>query len=116
MIVVRAISRTFGSAASSATTPAAQSAPALPPTSSVSAFSRPPMRKSSSARITRAPARPAVSAAIRPGRPGADHQKVAVQKALVVVVGVLGPRQRAQTGGAADDRLVHLFPEAAWAT
>jgi hypothetical protein len=34
-----------------------------------------------------------------------------MQEALVIVVGIGLARQLAETGGAADDRLVELFPE-----
>ena len=83
----------------------------LPPTANVSAFNRPPKAKSSSARITSLPARPAVRAAIRPGRTSADNQQIAMTKALVIAVRVFVHRQRTKPCGSANNRLVHLFPE-----
>ena len=85
--------------------------PAMSPTSIVSALSRPPGRKSSSATITRAPARPAVSAAIRPGRPGADDEQIAVQEALVVDVRIRLRRKPPEAGRAPYERLVEPLPE-----
>ena len=44
-------------------------------------------------------------------RPRPDDQQVAMQKALVIGIRVILHRQRPQAGGAADQRLIDLFPE-----
>ena len=61
--------RTLAIASNSAAVLSINSDVDLPSISKVSEFSRPPSRKSSSARITRAPARPAVKAADNPAGP-----------------------------------------------
>ena len=69
-------------------------------------------RKSSSHRITRAPAAPGRQRRHQPGRAGADHQHVAMQRGRAR--NWSGSARRcgaAQPGGAADQRLVHPLPE-----
>ncbi len=47
----------------------------------------------------------------QPGRAGADDEHVAVERRLVVMVGVVQARGTAEPRGAADQRLVELLPE-----
>ncbi len=108
------ISRTLGRPRSSASTAAAQSRAGLPadqcrcPTAAARPARRPPRH-----RITSAPARAAVSAAISPVGPDADHQQVAEGQGLFVGRLVMLARQAAQARGAADHRLVKPLPEGA---
>ena len=103
--------RTSGSAASSASTSPAHSAPGMPSISWRSASSRPPRRKSSSHRMTRAPARAGRERRHQAGRPAADHQHVAMRECLLVMVRDPPRRGAAEARGAADQRLVELLPE-----
>ena len=90
---------------------ATHSVPGLASISYRSASSRPPSRESSSARITRAPARAGRERRRQAGRPAADHQHVAMREGLLVVVRILGAGGAAEPRGAADQRLVERFPE-----
>jgi len=60
--------------------------------------------------MTRAPARPAASAADSPGRTSPDHQKVAKRAGLLVKIRIGFAAEAAKPGGAPDRGLVELFP------
>jgi hypothetical protein len=111
-IVVRFISRTFGRLASSATTPAAQSAPALPPTAEGLGI-QPPAHAEIFIRQHDPRARPPRrQGRHQPRRPGADDQQIAMQEPLVIgIVRVFLVSSPTQARRAADDRLIKLFPE-----
>ena len=72
---------------------------------------RPPRRKSSSQRITRAPARPAAERRGKPSGSRADDQHIAMGGRVFVMVGIWQPACRAEPGRAADQRLVDFLPE-----
>ena len=73
--------------------------------------SRPPSAKSSSARMTRAPARARGQRRHEASGACADDQHVAMGEGLLVMVGVRFRRRAAEPGALSDDRLIDAFPE-----
>ncbi len=103
--------RTSGRPASSDSAEAAQSGAAWSPT--VPAFGQQAAAEAG-ALVAQDHPRPGAAGRQRrrqPGRAGADHQHVAVDRRLLVMVGVRRGGGAAEAGGAADQRLVDLLPE-----
>ena len=77
----------------------------------VSASNDPPSSDCSSHNTTRAPPADAASSSSQAGRPGTDHQHVAMRIVMQVAIGVGHSGRSSETSGSANRRLVDMSPE-----